>query len=83
MAASIWSMGWRAGTASLDPSILDKKKSVGRGRLICSACITDMMSCTDSAAQTVNFDLRFYNMLITKSGEVSQQDAILHHIQSI
>lgn len=50
-----------------------KKKAVGRGRLICNAYITDMMSCTDSAAQTVNFDLRFYNRMITK-GEVRRHN---------
>lgn len=32
MAATIWSTGWRAGTASLDPSILDTKNR-GGGRL--------------------------------------------------
>lgn len=54
-----------------------KKKSGGTRqyayRLICNACITDMMSCTDSAARTVKFDLGFYNRMITK-GEVRRHN---------
>lgn len=45
MAASIWRMGWRAGTASLDPSILDtENRDVGGGRADFYAYVTDVWS---------------------------------------
>lgn len=77
MAASICGIRWRAGTAILDPSILDRK----RGGFAHVTDVRSTLHCVIQKHTLVFFSRKCCNRVISQSDEVCQQDTTSLRIQ--